>query len=176
LPSGHTTLIEVVANYYKNLIPGPSPEGEGWRSNKGTINSLIFALLIFIITLKSYGKGTNKGASFVIFTNAKELRKIQTEAEIKLWDEIRNRKLNGLKFRRQHPIGNYILDFYCHEKRLGIEIDGNIHLTEENIEYDKYRTYELKELGVTIIRFRNEEVIESLEKIKEVILKNILNN
>lgn len=95
-----------------------------------------------------------------------------TEAEQKLWEHIRGKKLNRLKFRRQHPLHNYIADFYCHEKKLVIEIDGAVHTTTDNAEYDKGRTYELQELEVTVIRFWNDEVMNDAEsviaKIKKV--------
>ncbi|WP_461634355.1 endonuclease domain-containing protein [Labilibaculum euxinus] len=88
-----------------------------------------------------------------------------TKSEKLLWTEIRNRKLNGLKFRRQHPINIFIADFYCHEIKLVIELDGNIHDSEENKEYDEGRTAELEYLGVKVIRFTNEEVINSMTNV-----------
>jgi very-short-patch-repair endonuclease len=83
-----------------------------------------------------------------IFKNAKELRKSMTEAEEILWKHLRNNKLNGLKFRRQHPLDIYIADFYCHQKKLIIEIDGGVHDTPEQEEYDNGRTFELEEKGL----------------------------
>lgn len=104
-------------------------------------------------------------ASPEIHRRAKELRKNMTESEKLLWTEIRNRKLNGFKFRRQHPIDIFIADFYCHEIKLVIELDGNIHDSEENKEYDEGRTAELGYLGVKVIRFTNEEVINSMNEV-----------
>ncbi|WP_320019573.1 endonuclease domain-containing protein [Labilibaculum manganireducens] len=104
-------------------------------------------------------------ASPEIHSRAKELRRNMTESEKLLWTEIRNRKLNGLKFRRQHPINIFIADFYCHEIKLVIELDGNIHDYEENKEYDEGRTAELEYLGVKVIRFTNEEVMNSMNKV-----------
>jgi very-short-patch-repair endonuclease len=101
---------------------------------------------------------------------AQHLRKSTTEAEKILWNELKNRKLKGLKFRRQHPIHYYIADFYCHEKRLIIEIDGGIHEHENIQEHDENRTAELERLGITVIRFSNDEVINS----KELVLKKII--
>jgi very-short-patch-repair endonuclease len=69
----------------------------------------------------------NLGAKNKDFVNAKVLRKTMTDAEILLWKALRNRRLNGFKFRRQHPIKGFIADFYCHEARLVIEVDGEIH-------------------------------------------------
>src|SRR4030095_8695699 len=74
------------------------------------------------------------------FGHAKELRRKSTEAEEKLWSLLRNRQLKGKKFRRQHPILHYVADFYCHECKLVIELDGNFHRKKEVKEYDQWRT------------------------------------
>ena len=100
-----------------------------------------------------------------IFVKARELRKSMTEAEKYLWKKLRGRQLNGLKFRRQHPLDIFIADFYCHEKKLIIELDGGIHDSIEQSEHDDGRTFELEEKGFKIIRFRNEEVINDLERV-----------
>ncbi len=97
-----------------------------------------------------------------IVENAKELRQRQTKAEEILWQFLGNKNINGLKFRRQHYIKNYIADFYCSEKMLSIELDGGIHLNKEQIEYDEFRTKVLNELGITELRFTNEEIIENV--------------
>ena len=102
---------------------------------------------------------------------ARELRHRTTEAEQKLWSLLRNRQLKGKKFRRQHAIAKYVADFYCNESKLVIELDGNFHTEAEIKEYDKSRTNLLNELGITVLRFWNEEVIKDpgkvLEKISE---------
>ena len=102
---------------------------------------------------------------------ARELRNRTTEAEQKLWSLLRNRQLKGKKFRRQHAIANYVADFYCNESKLVIELDGKFHTKAETKEYDKSRTNLLNELGITILRFWNDEVIKDpgkvLEKISE---------
>jgi very-short-patch-repair endonuclease len=87
-----------------------------------------------------------------------ELRLRTTEAEQKLWFLLRNRQLKGKKFRRQHAIANYVVDFYCNECKLAIELDGNFHVDEAK-NYDKSRTALLAELGITVLRFWNEEVM-----------------
>ena len=92
-----------------------------------------------------------------------------TEAEEILWANLRGRKLNNLKFRRQHPVGKFILDFYCHEKMLAVEVDGKIHETEDVKEKDDGRTYMLTEWGITVVRFSNEEVIDDLHTVLETI-------
>jgi very-short-patch-repair endonuclease len=96
---------------------------------------------------------------------ARELRLRTTKAEQKLWFLLRNRKLKGKKFRRQHAIANYVADFYCNESKLVIELDGNFHTVEETKEYDKSRTNLLNELGIIVLRFWNEEVIKDPGKV-----------
>ena len=105
------------------------------------------------------------GAKAGNFQRARGLRKNSTGAELLLWNELRNSKLNGFKFRRQHPMNRFVADFYCHEAKLVIEIDGDIHQIAENKEHDDGRTYELKELGLKVIRFTNEEVLHSMKEV-----------
>ena len=94
----------------------------------------------------------------------RELRKNQTKHEEILWECIRNRKL-GIKFKRQYSIGGYILDFYCPEIKLVIELDGLQHGEKENFLYDKDRTEYLSILGCTVLRFKNTEIQEDLNKV-----------
>ena len=82
-----------------------------------------------------------------------------------LWEAVRSRRLDGLKIRRQHPVNQFILDFYCHEYLLGIEIDGSVQESDEAKEYDMNRTAELENLGITILRFKNEEVLTDLSNV-----------
>ncbi len=96
---------------------------------------------------------------------ARALRKESTSPEIKLWSILRNRQMNGLKFRRQHPVEKYIADFYCDELRLIIELDGESHFTTEGKVSDAVRSKFLQEKGYKIIRFSNEEIGESLEAV-----------
>ncbi|MDX2045467.1 MAG: endonuclease domain-containing protein [Chitinophagaceae bacterium] len=124
--------------------------------------------------MESYNDNLHKGATGKLYEYSRELRKGATEAEKKLWDKLRNRKLVGLKFRRQHPLDKFIADFYCHEKRLVIEIDGEVHDNLRAKENDTGRTYDLKELGITVIRFRNEEVINDIEKVVKKIADTAL--
>jgi very-short-patch-repair endonuclease len=109
----------------------------------------------------TYKENLFKGAPASKFGYARNLRKELTEAEEILWQHLRNRKVNGAKFRRQHPIKHYVLDFYCHEAKLAIEIDGGIHDVKENTSYDENRTAVLKELGINVIRFSNEQVMNN---------------
>jgi len=98
-------------------------------------------------------------------TFANENRKNATEAENILWQEVRNRNIGGFKFRRQHPIAGYIPDFVCLEKKLVIEIDGGYHNEIEQKKFDELRTQLLNEVGYTMLRFTNEEVINELPKV-----------
>ena len=92
---------------------------------------------------------------------ARELRRDMTPAEKILWEELRRNKL-GAHFRRQQVIEGFIVDFYCHSASLVIEVDGSIHNKPEQKEYDIERENILKEMGLKIIRFRNEEVFKNL--------------
>lgn len=94
---------------------------------------------------------------------ARELRQPQTPAEQKLWAVLRRKNLNGLKFRRQHPIGRFIVDFYCAEVKLVIEVDGESH--DHQVEYDALRTAWLEENGCRVIRFLNTDVLSRLEDV-----------
>ena len=85
---------------------------------------------------------------------AQQLRKQSTPEEIKVWKLLRNRKYKGLKFRRQHVIDGFIVDFYCHELRLAIEIDGKVHLKQK--EYDEFRQYLIEQNNIKFIRITNE--------------------
>lgn len=96
---------------------------------------------------------------------ARNMRKSPTGAEALLWTNLRNKKINGLKFRRQHPVEGFILDFYCNEVKLGIEIDGKVHEGSEQKKYDDARSQYLNEFGIKIIRFTNEEVLHAMNEV-----------
>jgi very-short-patch-repair endonuclease len=100
---------------------------------------------------------------------AKELRQEMTPAEKILWQLLRNRRLSGLKFRRQHPLGPFITDFYCAEYRLVVEIDGDIHDLQKD--QDKQRTCQFEEFGYHVIRFKNEEVESNVSRVLNKILE-----
>ncbi len=95
------------------------------------------------------------------FEKAQTLRKNQTEAEKKLWRILRNRKFSSFKFKRQVPIGHYIVDFICHEKNLILEMDGGQHSNQ--VEADENRTAWLEKRGYKIVRFWNNEVLDNIE-------------
>ncbi len=103
----------------------------------------------------------------------KELRNNSTPEEILLWLRLKNSQI-GFKFRRQHSIGGYIVDFYCPTKKLVVEIDGPIHLKNESREYDKVRTEYLKGSDIKVLRFKNLEVNTETEKVVRKIKKYLL--
>jgi very-short-patch-repair endonuclease len=115
--------------------------------------------------MADYNEKLHNNANPSTYENAHYLRQLKTEAEEKLWQSIRNRKVMNLKFRRQHPFGNYVLDFYCHEIKLCIEADGSIHNKKEIKIYDLERTNVLNERGITVLRFANKEIIETIEEV-----------
>ena len=118
---------------------------------------------------EDYNDKLFKGAGPKQFEFARELRKRQTEVEGLLWEFLRNKKLNGLKFRRQHPINSYIADFYCHKAKLIIEVDGGIHNSPENKLYDEHRNNQLLEEGIATLRFTNEKILYELPQVfKEI--------
>ena len=100
------------------------------------------------------------------------LRNKPTEAEAQLWKVIQHSKLEGRKFRRQHSAGYYILDFYCPEERLAIEIDGDSHEKDESRLYDKSRTEFLESMRIRVLRFKNEEVLNNIKSVIEEIRKS----
>ena len=115
-------------------------------------------------------KPTNKtpmhqNANSNTFKKAQWLRENETPAEKRLWDQLKGKRLEGYKFRRQHPVGKYILDFYCHAKKLVIEIDGEYHQERLQEWQDKERTANLKALGLSVVRFTNEEVFVDMDKV-----------
>jgi very-short-patch-repair endonuclease len=107
---------------------------------------------------------------------ARVLRKNMTKAEIILWSRIRSKKINGYKFRRQQPLLDYIVDFYCNELKLIIEVDGEIHSFSERKSYDIKRDNNLKINGYHIIRLSNLEVETELNKTISKITSFIIEN
>ena len=100
---------------------------------------------------------------------ARELRSEQTPAEQRLWSRLRQRQLLNLRFRRQHPVGTYIVDFYCPARNLVVEVDGDSHADKE--EYDAERTEWLESQGYRVIRFTNREVENELDAVLEEIAR-----
>jgi len=110
-------------------------------------------------------------------TKSPRLTKNQTPAEGLLWSKLRSRQLYGFKFRRQHPIDKYILDFYCTEAHLAVEIDGGQHAEDESRKKDEFRTAYLREKGIRVIRFWNDDVLNHLDDVLseiDAVLQDIL--
>jgi very-short-patch-repair endonuclease len=103
-----------------------------------------------------------RGTAPEIRAAAKALRWDMTPAERVLWDALKERQLAGLKFRNQHPVGSFVLDFYCPERRLVVEVDGGVHDDPDQFAYDAYRTTHLETYGLTVLRLRNEEILTAL--------------
>jgi very-short-patch-repair endonuclease len=108
-----------------------------------------------------------------ILARVRKLRRNATDTEQFMWFFLRNRAMNEAKFRRQHPIRGYILDFYCHELKLGIELDGSGHLEPEQMRYDAERTSLLAEEGIQVIRLWNCDVLNHAEEVLGVIWEAI---
>lgn len=135
-------------------------------------------IVVFLKFFESYFMGNMfYGASQFIFKRAEELRKNQTADEKLLWLHLKSKQL-GVRFKRQHPIWNYIADFYCHELKLVIELDGPVHNLKIVLENDKVREEDIRSFGIMVIRFNNSEIRTQfdnvIDKIKEIIkvLKN----
>ena len=107
-----------------------------------------------------------------LLKRARELRHPQTPAEATLWNALRNRNIK-YKFRRQYPIDHFIVDFYCAQAHLCIEIDGATHFETAQVQYDSARTAFLQELGYTVIRFTNNEVQYNLNAVVDEIIRTI---
>jgi len=109
------------------------------------------------------------GAENITKERARELRKRLTHEELLLWEHLRNKKMSGWKFRRQHPINIYIADFYCHELKLVIEIDGELHNNEDQKLWDLNRKAEFDRFGIRELRFTNEQITDNLSEVLTII-------
>ena len=109
----------------------------------------------------------------ITVSRCRSLRKNQTDAERKLWTALRNRNLNGIKFRRQFCIDKYILDFYSPEYRLGIEADGSQHYEEKGEKRDKVLAEKISRYGVCILRFSNLDILNNIEGVRGAIMNVI---
>jgi len=113
------------------------------------------------------------GASKKIFLRAFELRNNMTEAEKVLWEILKNKELFKARWKRQHPIDIFIVDFYCHKYKIVIEVDGEIHQDDEVKERDYGREHDIEKLGIRILRFTNKEIFEEIGSVKSRILHEI---
>ena len=114
------------------------------------------------------------GAKPITFIRARNLRESMTNAEMMLWERLRNTQLPGFRFKAQHPVDCFIADFYCHKAKLVIEVDGKIHI--KRTEYDKDRTEYFNSLGIRVLRFTNEEIERDIDQIIEKILTMLKTN
>ena len=105
--------------------------------------------------------------------HAKAMRHSATRAEGRLWRWLRDRRFSGYKFRRQHPLGSYILDFYCPELKLAIEVDGRQHKTPDMIDYDDKRSATLRRDGIHTLRIPNEDLIRDGRCVEEMIVVTV---
>lgn len=117
--------------------------------------------------------GMFDGADPLIFARAKELRKNMTQAESILWFYLKQ-NYAGFKFRRQHPIGIYIADFYCHKRKLIIELDGNVHDRVDVKNNDEIRQRNIEESGIKVIRIKNERILKDLETVLQEIKSHLI--
>jgi len=114
----------------------------------------------------------NRGAASHLFGFARQLRNNQTDAEKLLWEKLRGNQ-TGYKFRRQHPLINYIVDFYCHALRLVIEVDGDVHLTPAGKMEDADKDATLVSNGYKILRFTNLHVLSDIDDVMQIILSEM---
>jgi very-short-patch-repair endonuclease len=108
-----------------------------------------------------------RGTSQALWQAARSLRLNMTPAEEKLWSALQNKQVLGMRFRRQHAVGRYVLDFYCPACKLAIELDGSVH--DDRQEEDAIRTQEIERYGYQVIRFDNAEVMKNLEQVVQQI-------
>ena len=103
---------------------------------------------------------------------SRQLRREMTDAERRLWKRLRQRQFNGYKFRRQHPLGPYVLDFVCLEAKLVVEADGGQHI--ERSDYDRRRTLWLEQKGYRVLRFWNDQILNSIDEVSAVIWQALI--
>ena len=99
----------------------------------------------------------------------RELRKNRPPAEVILWSRLRGEQVAGCRFRRQYSVDIYVLDFYCPELKLAIEIDGASHEGDDAVEYDTHREHFIESLGISFLRFQNDQIYHALDAVVEVI-------
>lgn len=114
----------------------------------------------------------NKHNKYYLTKYRKSLRNNMTPAEASLWKSLQRKQLKGRKFRRQHSINNYIVDFYCMSEKLAVELDGAYHLIANQQEKDELRDKDLASLGITVLRFENKMVFENLASVLQEISDN----
>ena len=113
------------------------------------------------------------GASAKIFRKAYMLRISMTQAEKYLWNRLRKNSLQGLRFRAQHPIGDFIVDFYCHKAKLVVEVDEKYHLNPAQKLEDENRDYVIREFDLNVLRFTDDQVLNDIESVIQTIKKHL---
>ncbi|MDQ7781222.1 MAG: endonuclease domain-containing protein, partial [Planctomycetota bacterium] len=116
---------------------------------------------------------TKKRTPSKLLAQCREQRRTPTDAERLLWRHLRNRRTTGVRFRRQHPIGPYILDFYCHEALLAIEVDGGQHNDPSHSTHDNRRAMYLKGKGINVLRFWDKDVLTKTKVVLDVIWSSL---
>ncbi len=164
--SGEANVHVSIVNWRKQPS-SPNPFSHGEKGDK-TRDSELGKILPDISELA----GIQRRIPEALLLKARELREKQTPAEEILWQCLRSRRLEGIKFRRQHNIGQFIADFYCHEARLVIELDGRIH--DDQKEHDEDRDLWMQSNGFTVLRFKNEAILNHLETVLATILQATL--
>jgi very-short-patch-repair endonuclease len=158
------------------MVPAHWPKGNpqlpGDRRPVHLLNRWRFDLNL--IPLPRLGGGLGRGVRFVVSRKARQLRNNPTEAEQKLWSHLRRKQLLGFRFRRQRPIGRYIVDFVCLEVSLIIEVDGGQHA--EEIAKDEARTRFLERQGFRVVRFWNNDVLANTEEVLQAIWNELQNS
>ncbi|WP_243699471.1 UvrD-helicase domain-containing protein [Flavobacterium caseinilyticum] len=149
----------------KFLPPAPSEGGGDEVVNRVDKNG--------VTDSNKLGYMTGGNYSHLSIEKAKEMRKEPTPAEKVLWMELKSKSLEDHKFRQQHLIDNFIVDFVCLSKKLVVEVDGEYHFTEEQMQLDNYRTITLNKLGYKVIRFTNEQVVKSISEVLKEIKKGL---
>lgn len=144
IPNIAPKLIDALNAAYLPSPPAPLPEGEGGGTRAGRQNA--------------HEANAPRKLPEYLLELCRQFRKQPTETEAMLWTCLRNRQLHGYKFRRQHPIGRYVADFYCDELRLVIEVDGGIHMKRDQKAYDNARQESLEDQGYTVVRVKATEI------------------
>ena len=147
----HKEGVETDIDEIINRGASPSPSGRGQGEGEATTTDKIFK--------------SNPPIPDQLIKRIRELRQNATDAEQFLWQLLRNRAIHGAKFRRQYLVASYILDFYCHEAKLAIELDGSGHLEDKQAKYDNERTKVLNEQGIRVLRFWNSDVLNNTETV-----------
>jgi predicted helicase len=184
--SSHANDMNLIEGLSSSPLPPGEDLGEGGKGNSqilaralgegGKGNSQILANYLGEGSSTTKYNYLHRTTPPILLQRARDMRKNPTDAEAFLWELVRGRRLDGLKFRRQVPYENFIMDFYCFEAKLCVELDGEIHNTKKQAEYDKMRTHLLGTSDIKVIRFKNDDVINNTEYVMQTILDAVSND